>query len=89
MTDFGSESSAGLHQDKDEADGRVAFGDWLSRQFISRDDVDGRLAALAAGITKEVNGIILASKDDPAKLAAAVAAISKIAVLFFSVFCSC
>lgn len=86
MTDFGSWSSTGLHQDTDEAgtpsaDGKVAFGYWLNQQFVSRADLDGRLAVLAARITKEVNEIIVASKDDPAKLAVAVAAISKIVVL--------
>lgn len=64
----------------------MAFGYWLNQQFVSRGDLEGRLAVLAARITKEVNEIILASKDDPAKLAAAVAAISKIVVLLLSLF---
>lgn len=57
------------------ADGKVPFGLWLTRQYASQDDLDHRLTALAASITKETNEMIRASKDDPGKLALAVAQI--------------
>lgn len=80
MSDVDTGAAAGAQGHVDEAgrpsvDGQLPLGLWLGQRFASRDDLDGRLAAFAANVTKEVNEKILTSKDDPAKLAAAVAAI--------------